>query len=280
MKQQKTIKAVLCFASLLLAGFSAGAQNFMRHYDHSGAVKYEPTTSNYTFYGNIKPATLAGMNNTDFAGPHSRISLSVLDNQLNTLWLKTYATQAEVAIAMSPQMCHKLATDFYCSDVIKTVDGGYVVCGTSQQYVERTSCPVPYYTNPFLLKTDASGNVVWYKRYNVAGGAFRGVVEDPVTRRLIACGVNGGGPRGKGLIVRTDLNGTVLSSIESSVPDPYPGASLVTHYLRIIPYTGRDGRKYFALSGNAHQGGMGIDGGILITVMDVNGSIYTNTFLS
>jgi hypothetical protein len=280
MKQQKTIKALLCFTSLFLVGFSADAQNFMRHYDHSGTVKYEPATTNYTFYGNIAPASFSGMNNTDFAGPHSRISLSVLDNQLNTLWLKTYATQTEVGIATSPQTCGKLTNDFYCSDVIKTSDGGYVICGTSLQNSERTSCTVPYFQNPFLLKTNASGAVVWYKRYNVNGGFFNSVVEDPATRRLIACGGTQSGPYCQGLIVRTDMNGTVLSGIESIVPDPYPGASLASHYKRIIPYVGADRKKYFALSGNADQGGMGIDGGILITVMDVNGSIYTNTFLS
>ncbi|WP_118976044.1 T9SS type A sorting domain-containing protein [Taibaiella koreensis] len=265
---------------LLLSVMSGNAQNLMRHfYNSTSVIRYEPAINQYILSGNIAPPLLSGMDNSGPGGPLSRIQLQLLDDQLNTLWLKTYATQTEVSHAMSVQgSCRKLTNAFYTAGAIRTADGGYLICGTSVQSSEISGCTgIPYYSQPFLLKTNSTGAVIWYKRYDVEGG-FSAMVEDRATGRLIACG-SMNGFYSDGLIVCTDAGGNVLWSRGDKVTDPYPGANLSTSYARIIPFTTASGQFCYALAGNADQKGMGIDGGILITLVDANGAFYHDAML-
>jgi len=268
-------KCSLVLFSLFLSLTSSNAQNLIRHFPNSASgIRYEPAVNQYILFGSIAPPLLSGMDNTGPAGPLPRIQLQPLDDQLNTLWLKTYATQTEVSYALSVQgSCRKLINAFYTASAIRTADGGYLICGRSRQNPEISGCSgIPFFNQPFLLKTNSSGAVMWYKRYDIEGD-FSAVVEDRATGRLIACG-SMNGSYSDGLIVCTDPAGNVLWSRGDKVPDPYPGANLSTSYSRIIPFTTTSGQFCYALAGNADQRGMGVDGGILITLIDAYGSFY------
>ena len=57
------------------------------------------------------------------------------------------------------------------NSVIQTGDGGYLVLGTNASWVQVNDLGDKMYVNqhPILLKTDASGNVVWEKTYSFEG---------------------------------------------------------------------------------------------------------------
>ncbi|MFA6274373.1 MAG: hypothetical protein WC662_04395, partial [Candidatus Paceibacterota bacterium] len=256
------------------------AQNLLKHYPDVGfGIRYEQATNQYILNGIIAPTLLSGMDNTGPTGPIRRIQLRLLDDQLNTLWLNTYATQTEVSRAISVQgSCRKLTNAFYATDAIRTADGGYLVCGMSAQDMEISGCSgIPIFHNPFLLKTNSTGAVMWYKRYAVEGG-FSSVVEDQATGRLIACG---GTINHEGLIICTDPTGNIFWSRGVVGRHPtIPGTVLNTSYNRIVPFITASGQFRYALAGNADQGGYGVDGGILISLIDINGSFYRDAVLN
>lgn len=270
---------MIAFLSCIVVRDTA-AQNLLKHYPESSfGIRYEQATNQYVVNGIIAPTLLSGMDNTGPAGPIRRIQLRLLDDQLNTLWLNTYATQTEVSRAISVQgSCRKLTNAFYATDAIRTADGGYLVCGMSAQDMEISGCSgIPVFHNPFLLKTNSTGGVMWYKRYAVEG-AFSAVVEDQSTGRLIACG---GTQSREGLIICTDPTGNIFWSRGVLGRHPtIPGTTLSTSYDRIVPFTTSSGQFRYALAGNADQDGMGVDGGILISLIDINGSFYRDAVLN
>lgn len=272
------MKRIMLTATFLSAacGLLSG-QNLLKHFhDVRSGIRFEAATNQYILRGTVAPALLSGMDNTGPSGPLSRIQLQLLDDQLNTLWASTYATQTEVARATSTQgVCHKLTNAFYTSDAHRTADGGYIICGASVQSSEISGCAVPYFEQGFLLKVNSTGGVMWYKRYDGVR-TFSAVEEDQLSGRLIACGGGGAVPTSVGVIVCTNATGNVLWSkySQASLPGGGPGAALSTRYEKIRPFLTSGGQSCYALVGNADQNGMGMDGGILISIIDINGIFY------
>ncbi len=105
------------------------------------------------------------------------------------------------------------------SCVRQTPDGGFVVSGTTVSSTDGSY-------EGFLLRTDASGNLLWQRTYGDAGdGAANAVAQTPdggfvvVGYTNIGCG--SWGCEAIGLLVKTDANGDVVWW-HPSPPVPYP----------------------------------------------------------
>ena len=274
-------KLSVILSLLSVSSFPGTAQNLMQHFHNAtSGMRFEAATNQYVLTGVINPAVLSGMDNTGPAGPLGRIKLQLVDDQLNTLWFKTYVTQTDVNRAIAMQGCRKITSAHYASFVRRTTDGGYIISGLTKQDGEISGCPaVPVYAHPFLLKTNSAGSVMWYKRYNVTG-QFNQVIEDAATGRFIACGATIAASS-DGLIVGTDATGNVLWSRGAKSPNDHsPGTTLNTGYIEIISFITGGGLPRYAVLGNADQSGFGLDGGILISVIDVNGNFLQDAVVN
>lgn len=292
MKSRSMLSAIITGAFGLCIATTANAQDALLHITDpvNKSLDYIAPTDDYLLSGRVSPTTIAGMSNASPFGFLPRIQLQVVNNgTMSTSLYATYCTAAEV-MAVQDMSCTSLSTGFYQSDAKRTSDGGYILCGYVVRDFEYTSCPGPTYCNPYLLKTDAAGNVMWFRKYNSGYDnrtRFYSVVEDPATNRYIVCGETtpGLGILPTAFVMGTDAAG-VMAWARAVTTHKYgdPSTTQTSTYTEITPYTDKQGRKYFALTGTVGYGsyfGYGINtGGGLLTVLDGNGLLVRNYYLS
>jgi hypothetical protein len=217
------------------------------------------------------PPTINGWSNAGaYGGLNQRIQLEKIDNNLNSYWFKTYVT-ADEQNAVITRQCSHLAVWFDCRYARHTMDGGYILCGTVRRDGETAGCPGPTYDNIFLLKTDAAGNVTWYKRYDVAG--LLNSVTETASGNFIACGYIGAGYYpSSSLIIGTDAGGNLLWSKSSITHAPWDStATILSYYQQVVPFQGR-----YALIGSANT----FYSSMLVTVIDDAGNFYQNAVVN
>lgn len=290
---KKHLKKSFSLAKALLlscCAFTGQAQNAIFNSDGGTNVSldYIDNKNEYLLLGETRTLTsIAGMSNACPFGFLPRMRLQVVSDGLSTNLLKTYCTQDEVNYVMQGRCAH-LSVAFYPYDAKKTSDGGYIVCGKAFRNSETSNCRpnsdnpnagLPAYSNVFLLKTDANGNPQWYKRYDY-GSWLTSVVEDPATGNFIACGQE----TASGFILGVDKNGKPLWAYKIRTPFTNdPANENPSSYSEITPYAWK-GKTYYALTGNSGRyymiGGYINLGGILLTLVDANGSMPTNVFIS
>lgn len=264
--------------TMFLAGISsqyAYSQNINKHIDNAEnvSIDYLIPSDEYILSGNTFPTSIGGMSNIGaFGGPLSRIQLEKLDNNLNNQWFKTYATADEVN-AVQTGVCSHLDVYFTTGDTKQTADQGYITCGRVRRDPETSGCPGAQYDNLFMLKTDASGNVQWYKRYD-RFGMLVSVVEMP-NGNFIACGYEGElGMTDVALIICTDPNGNILWSKHSLTPAFWDHTTILSSaYYEVIPFQGN-----YALVGIEDYAGT-VWGGTLVTVIDGSGNYLQNAIV-
>ncbi len=283
-------------ALALVAGLGtpALAQNPVKHltagsWTYSTGLDYLPGANAYLLANGVQPVTIGGMPNSTSstaAAPIGRLQLEVIpENFATTTFSKTYCTNAEVNLYRQRE-CPGLSTYFYPADVRRTQNGGYIVCGQVARNQELGSCPIgPMYNDGFLLRTDASGNPVWYKRYEFPGGGsarFNTVAEDPTTGTFV---VGGGG----GFIMGTDATGnpqwqqTITTTWQRG---PLQGGSVSPGFSRVVSYTQPGSpQHYFVLVGTMgyteyFNGGHASYGGGVLTTVDPSGAVLNTRQLT
>ena len=116
------------------------------------------------------------------------ILLIKTDANGNVQWAKTYGG----------------TDDDYASSVQQTSDGGYILAGTTWSFGAGWS-------DIFLIKTDANGNVQWAKTYGEAGYDLASSVQQTSDGGYILAGYTYSFGAGNGdiLLIKTDANGNV-----------------------------------------------------------------------
>jgi len=90
------------------------------------------------------------------------------------------------------------------NSVLQTIDGGYIVCGTTGSY----SAPESYI---YLMKTDAYGNKLWDKAFNAEFQDTGRSVQQIADGGYIVCGTTAYGRGGKDIrLIKTDADGNTL----------------------------------------------------------------------
>ena len=104
----------------------------------------------------------------------------------NSLWAKTFG-----------------GTDYdYCFAVDQTADGGYVIAGTTKSFGAGTD-------NAYLIRTDANGNSLWMKTYEV--GALGYSVKQTTDGGFVVTGAGGfGAGNWDACLIKTDSTGDTL----------------------------------------------------------------------
>ncbi len=271
----KRTLVIAAFAMYSQAGF---AQNSDEHYFNQDAqnvgIEYL-SGGGYILSGNTFPNVINGWSNLDVNGyPNGRIQLKKIDNSLNSQWFKTYVTLTEQTAVLTHQCTH-LAVSFTCGYAKQTANGGYIICGNvSSDGESGGGCNEPTYHNIFLLRTDASGNVIWYKRYSTTGMLWS--VTETSNGNFIACGYQGNSAMiCNSLIICTDANGNLTWSKNTLTQSYWDPATIVSSdYKQIIPF----GSGRYALVGIANT----FDeewGGTLITIVDDAANFYQNVIM-
>jgi|GEM_PF-2438723 len=267
------LMAAIAFISAVVVGVNAQAQNLDKHFldvANSG-IDYVPT-SGYILSGNTFPAVIAGMDNHGGTGGFvlERIQLQKIDNALNSTWFKTYVCVDELG-------CAHLTDYFTCKYAKHTSDGGYIVCGSVRRDGETsggTCNPSITYDHMFLLKTDGSGNVSWYRRFASSGQLYS--VCETSGGSFIACGYLDGAPWAApnfALALCVDGSGNLQWAKEAVGISPYPPYNTVGAYFKqVIPFQGR-----YALIGNATDG---MWSNMMIYIFDDLGNNYQDAQLN
>ena len=264
--------AIALLTIVFCSGYIATkAQNMIKHFNNAinENIDYMIPTNEYVLSGNAFPPTINGMNNVGPSTTVSRIQLQVIDDQLNTVWFKTFCTQNEVNNYQN-SLCPNLNVFFTAGDAKQTADGGFIICGRVRVDGETSGCSfAPTYDDLFLLKTDGAGAVQWYRRYDdpsIQFGMLNSVVE-AANGNFITCGYQNYGSMQWGVIIGVDPNGNLLWSNYSETPSYWdPLITIPSEYFEITPY-----QNYYALVGIANTAG-GMWGAVLITVIDANGN--------
>ncbi len=293
MKTRQLYSALVTGAFSLCFAMQAQAQDPLVHITGpaNASLDYMTPTNEYVLSGVVSPTTVGGWSNVASFGFLPRIQLQVLDNpMLNSMWYKTYCTAQEL-MDVQEGRCSALSVAFYQSDAKQTSDHGFILCGYVVRDAEYTSCPGPGYINPYLIKTDAMGNVMWYKRYNSGYDnrtRFYSVVENYLPAGgFIVCGETtpGFGIMPTGFMMGTTPAGNVMwanNTMTTRWGDPTTPETCT--YTEVTPFTDMGGNKYFVLTGPVGYGfyyGYGINtGGGLLTVIQPNGAIVNNVFLT
>ncbi len=261
-----------CLAAIILfmCGYRTTVQaqpNLNMHYNldpnHIMSIDYITNMSfgdGYLLSGNTYPPNVAGYINSGPAGTLPRIQFRAVDADLNTQIYKTYIEALE-----ENGTCVFLDLSFYTHDAKQTSDGGFIFCGTVGRTIETSYCSNFDVSEPFLLKTDQNGTVLWYKKYSTSGGVtvFRSVVEDPITGNFLVAGATGV----KASILTTDASGSYINGYQ------YP-TQYYTEFREITPHQ-RAGVRYYALTGIVYnEENVGAD--MLLTVVDDNGNLATS----
>jgi hypothetical protein len=273
------MKRITLFCSILLSAQICVAQNPMFHLANEPitSMDYDPVANQYALIGGVSSSPLAGFPNTN---PH--ISFNIFDNATNsTVLSKTFITADELA---GLSQCPGLGARFYVRDVRKTSDRGYIICGRVIKDQEVSQCSFGLtYNDPFLLKTDMSGNVLWYKRYsnnNVPDhlGDFYSVIENEQHNGFIVCGSRGF----DAFVMSVNSSGTFQwSHFMQAYQYNNTSTQLPSSFTRICRYTDPSTQQvYYALTGTVGQeyniAHVLSYGGGLLTLIDANGSVFTN----
>ncbi|MBN8669058.1 MAG: T9SS type A sorting domain-containing protein [Chitinophagales bacterium] len=274
----KKLFVVLITFVFFTTTISVQAQNIIKHFNNAmnENIDYMIPTNEYVLSGNTYPPTISGMNNVGPSTTVSRIQLQVIDDQLNTIWFKTYCTQNEVNDYQN-SICPNLNVFFTAGDAKQTSDEGFIICGRVRVDGETSGCSfAPTYDDLFLLKTDASGAVQWYRRYDdpaMQFGMLNSVIEAS-NGNFITCGYQNYGSMQWGVIIGVDANGGLLWSNYAVTPAYWdPSVTVPSEYFEITSY-----QNDYALVGIANTFG-GVWGATLITVIDANGNYIADNIV-
>lgn len=269
------------FLCAMLAFSTSRAQSPTQLYDdiEPYALDYMSSGNQYMLLGQTKPATVAGYSNANtIGGYNARLHLQIVDPaNLNTLSSSTYVMQAEID-GIDNHICTDLSVAFYAEDAKETSSGDFVICGKIISDNETGNCNTPAYHDPFIMKVDAAGSVLWFKWYSESNfGAdfeFRSIVEDPGTGNIIVCGgYYYTSLSGRALAMGVDMNGKVLWHHTIDVPLwSDPARNTPTVYNEVTPYTSLGGSQYYVLTGSSFSY-LPSEGGVIITTVDANGNI-------
>ncbi len=121
-------------------------------------------------------------------GAPGDILLIKTDANGNIIWAKTYGGSA----------------DEYASSVQQTSDGGYIVAGWTTSFGA-------VWTDIFLIKTDANGNIIWAKTYGGTGFDYAYSVQQTSDGGYIVAGETNsfGAVWYDAFLIKTDANGDV-----------------------------------------------------------------------
>lgn len=288
MNTTKTVKnsiSYFCFMCLcLLAGIKANAQSPTQRYDdvQPRAIDYM-TSGDYMLLGQINPATVAGYpNDNTLGGYNARVQLQIVEPAtLSTLSVHTYVMKDETD-GVDLNVCPDLSVAFYPEDAKETSTGDFVICGKVVSDLETGNCNTIAFNDPFIMKVNSAGAVIWFRYYRATDPSsspvnmdFRSIVEDPATGNIIVCGTAnyGGGLAAKGLAVGCQPNGAVSWHHEVDVPHiTDPTRSTVTAYNEITPYNdAAGGGQTYVIVGTttSYQPAYG---GVIITNVDAMGN--------
>jgi hypothetical protein len=153
------------------------------------------------------------------------------------------------------------------NDLVQTIDGGFALVGSTDQYgVTEAGFGSTGYTDMLLVKTDASGNVTWHQSY----GSFEDDYGNAVIQTNDGEFVLGGETYCRGWLVKTDASGVMIWNQNYSDTDPDEVIDLVQTI---------DGG--FALVGDTERSAHGVleSSEILLVKIDANGVIqWTQTY--
>ncbi len=136
------------------------------------------------------------------------------DVEGNTLWTKKYKL-------------HNSSTLGYC--IQQTTDDGYIITGNTNSLLGNGDI--------FLMKTNSFGDTIWTRTYGGEGVEYGSFVEQTSDGGFIITGSKKF-PYQEGdfdvILLKTDKNGSVLSTIE--IPVPNPNRKLI----KIVDLSGRE----------------------------------------
>ena len=134
---------------------------------------------------------ITGFTDYDNCGSYSNVYLIKTDANGNSLWTKTFGgTGGDSG-----------------TSVKQTSDGGYIITGSTESFGNGNGYPDIY-----LIKTDVSGNELWYKTFGGTGGDYGGCVQQTTDGGYIISGItNLIDLEGSDLyLIKTDGNGDTL----------------------------------------------------------------------
>ncbi len=171
--------------------FGAGGDIFLVKTDANGnlqwAKTYGGTNDDYGF--SVQQTSDGGYivaGHTFSFGAGGDIFLVKTDANGNLQWAKTYGGTSNDA-ALSVQ---------------QTSDGGYIVAGSTASFGAGWS-------DIFLVKTDANGNLQWAKTYGGTDGDFAYSVQQTSDGGYIVAGQTGSFGGGGAFLIKTDANGNL-----------------------------------------------------------------------
>ena len=181
----------MCFGTLTVSSQTPNFHKLLSLDDPVITMEQEMTSdSNYVNVGWYHPGQINSTPNL-----YDRAYLMKIDAQFQSMWAKTYVHLAELNAYDKIEM-HAL-------DIREISGGDFIICGGI-----RYNGPVPTH-NAYLMKTDANGNVIWFKTY-FFDGRLTSVVET-TNGGFAACGYidlpNG---NEEARLIRTDNIGNLI----------------------------------------------------------------------
>lgn len=177
--------------------FGGGYQIYLLKTDASGNTMWEKTVKEGTAYA-VKETSDGG-----FVIAASNGYLIKTDPAGNVLWQNRYCTSGNYDSCTA-------------HDVIQTSDGGYVMTGKNW-FSGKTDYDV------YLVKTDASGNKLWYKNYGGNGWDIGNAVIETADGGFLIAGYTGAGDS-KVYLVKTDGAG---NKVWENTYDGYEAYSVI-----------------------------------------------------
>jgi hypothetical protein len=177
--------------------FSAGYSDiFLVKTDANGNIIWAKTYggTNYNWARSVQQTSDGGYivagSTYSFGGGYFDIFLIKTDASGNIIWAKTYG-----GIYYSD----------YASSVQQTSDGGYIVAGWTNSFGAGGY-------DAFLVKTDASGNIIWAKTYGGTNWDYAYSVQQTSDGGYIVAGYTQSfGEGGDIFLIKTDANGNIGS---------------------------------------------------------------------
>lgn len=132
----------------------------------------------------------------NYSTEHTDVYLLKTDNNGDTLWTKTYDRN----------------WDDLGHSVEQTTDGGYIVVG----YVQH----VNHYYDIYLVKTNDTGDTLWTKIFGAGSYNYAYTVQQTSDNGYIITGYSKDSNGNYVILIKTNENGIITSTIEIPFPDP------------------------------------------------------------